>query len=831
MSQDDSSLSVEEKRELLVRLLRTRHEHGQRTQLSPAQLRIWAVNRLEPKSPVYNICVAYQLEGRLRVELLEQSIQEVIRRHASLRTSFSARENAPAPVIADDAPVKLDVEEIDGDADDPWPPAAEEFAKREASRHFDLTVSPLWRFRLLRWTENRFALIVTIHHIIADRWSFGIIAREISECYAELFLGNPLPSRECVTQYHEYAVNVNGPELRELAENQRMAWGQYLEHAEALQLPGLRQESKNQSYGGERHTFDCNAQTVAAVEARARHEGVSIHSILLATFAILLYRSTRQRDQLVCAPVTGRHRANTKDVVGYFNNILPIRIELRDEYTFHDVVHVVTETTKQAYEIQDLSFQQIAELPQVALIPLTRCMFSLQNTQSLKLCLPHIECDYRDVPNGASNCDVSVFIEQRGAELLGIVDFKTARFEKSAIVDVCDKYQDTLSELIDSPSQRIGELARYALRVSDSTTTTNAQASDAERPRSELERRLIAVWEDVLERKPLNAASNFFDLGGHSLLAARLFERVEREFDQQLPLATLIQSPTIRGMADIVSGKSRGAAAWASLVPIQPEGDKPPFFCIHGGGGNILSYRRLAEYLGTDQPLYGLQARGLSSTESASDRVEDMANRYLASIQKIQPDGPYLLGGHSLGAVVAYEMARQLEAQNKQVAFLALFDHAGPDSKSGFRDWFRLQMITLSQLDLKHQIDYVRRGIHWKVNSQMKLPKWLRLAYRVSVSGGDKDKASYRVRMLEASLRAIENYKIQPYSGRVTLFRAIHGPPRIHLDDYGGWRSVALGGVDVREVPGDHMKMFDEPHVRAFALSMRNALNDVIDAI
>src|SRR5262249_4422620 len=156
-------------------------------------------------------------------------------------------------------------------------------------------------------------------------------------------------------------------------------------------------------------------------------------------------------------------------------------------------------------------------------------------------------------------------------------------------------------------------------------------------PRNELERRLVKIWEDVLGIQSIDPHSNFFDLGGHSLLAAQLFERIGREIGQQLPLALLLKAPTIRQLDDVLT-QGGWVESWSSLVPIQPAGSKPPLFFVHGGGGNVLAYRLLAQHLGPDQPVWGLQAQGLDRNQAPSGSIEDMAALYLKAIRAQQPE-------------------------------------------------------------------------------------------------------------------------------------------------------------------------------------------------
>ena len=192
-----------------------------------------------------------------------------------------------------------------------------------------------------------------------------------------------------------------------------------------------------------------------------------------------------------------------------------------------------------------------------------------------------------------------------------------------------------------------------------------------------LEDRLITIWQELLGVDKIGIHVNFFELGGSSLQAVNLFTQIEKQFGKNLPLATLFQSGTVAEIAEIIR-QEKWLAPWESLVPIQPNGNKPPLFYIHGGGGNLLVYRDLAIALGSDQPVYGLQPRGLDGKYLPFQRIEDMAAQYLAQIRMRQPNGPYFLAGLSSGGAIAWEIAQRLQAQGQKVALLGLFDTNGP---------------------------------------------------------------------------------------------------------------------------------------------------------
>ena len=221
-----------------------------------------------------------------------------------------------------------------------------------------------------------------------------------------------------------------------------------------------------------------------------------------------------------------------------------------------------------------------------------------------------------------------------------------------------------------------GKVDRRALPAPDNTRQESSSTFVA--PQDKLESNLIKIWSQVLKIQPIGVRDNFFDLGGNSLQAVALFAQIEKQFGKKLPLVTLFQSGTVAEIAQIIR-QEKWLSPWSSLVPIKPNGNKPPLFYIHAGGGNLLIYRDLALALGADQPVYGLQPRGLDGRYAPFNSIKDMADHYLAQIRSLQPNGPYFLAGLSSGGTTAWEIAQLLQAQGQKVALLALFDSSGPN--------------------------------------------------------------------------------------------------------------------------------------------------------
>jgi amino acid adenylation domain-containing protein len=349
------------------------------------------------------------------------------------------------------------------------------------------------------------------------------------------------------------------------------------------------------------------------------------------------------------------------------------------------------------------------------------------------------------------------------------------------------------------------------------------------RPRNLAELAVAQAFEDVLG-VPAGAEDDFFALGGHSLLSVRLMARIRQRSGRDLPLAEIFAYPTVAALARRLN--QEGGLPWSPLVPIQPHGGRTPLFCVHPLLGEVLCYYHLARRLGTDHPFYGIRARPMDGQAEASrNLIEEMAAEYLQAVRSLQPAGPYLLAGFSFGGIVAFEMAQQLARAGEEVALLALLDTPVPlgdetvevDTTAILGDFLRKialeqgQMLALEDDELRILPfdDQIARGLEILGSTQ-------------APSAPDLQLLRHRVLGLSARVAAVQRYKVSPYPGKISLFRArdidpdslqglpLHYRP-IFEDPSRGWGRVAARGVEVHTVPGDHNAIVEEPYVEALA--------------
>ncbi|MGH9512755.1 MAG: thioesterase domain-containing protein [Terriglobales bacterium] len=345
--------------------------------------------------------------------------------------------------------------------------------------------------------------------------------------------------------------------------------------------------------------------------------------------------------------------------------------------------------------------------------------------------------------------------------------------------------------------------------------------------------KLTRIWQELLGVGPIGPDQNYFDLGGDSSLAVRMFARIEEVFRVRLPLATLFETPTIRELAEVLH-QQVAPLDWSPLVSIQPLGSRPPFFCIHGAGGNVLIYRDLSKNLGADQPFYGLQTQGLDGVAAPLETIEEMAALYAREIRKVSPHGPYFIGGYCMGGTVAFEVAQQIQAQGEEIAMLALFDTMNWSNIARASIWGRgyhiLQRLAFHIanflcLDFAGMIKFSLEKLE---DLGDRLPVWIGIMLAKSDAKHLRrtlPESQSLARIWQINDRACSVYVPRVFAGTITDFRPRKQYRRYNRLD-AKWQALAGNGEEIVVLPVYPAGMLVEPFVKHLAVALRKSIDD-----
>lgn len=342
-------------------------------------------------------------------------------------------------------------------------------------------------------------------------------------------------------------------------------------------------------------------------------------------------------------------------------------------------------------------------------------------------------------------------------------------------------------------------------------------------PQTDTEKVVAELWEKYLGIPQIGIQDNFFQLGGHSLIAVQIMTGIRKLTGKLIPIATLFKYPTIQKLAQLVQSGGE-ESTWKSLIPIKPTGNKMPVYIVHGEGLNVLIFYNIATNVDPEQPVYGLQSRGLNGVERVPDSIEAIAALYVAEVVEQNPTGPYAIAGYSFGGYVAIEMANQLQAMGKEVKILAMLDvnYKQPESQMKFTKVLvkkAIRQFYKTAFTLTSLVKHPRITVEYQI---------FRTKERLGMIKEEDDPENipdYMQKIVNKLRYAVSKYKMKPFNGAIHLFRS---KVRIYyIDDpkYLGWREFALKGVKVHEVAGDHRDMLLPPNDKAFAKALQKCLD------
>ncbi|MEH2354881.1 amino acid adenylation domain-containing protein [Nostoc sp.] len=431
--------------------------------LSFAQQGLWFINQLTPDTPTYNIPIVISLKGCVNEASLQDSLNEIIRRHEVLRTSFTVVDGQPVQVINQAVPLTLAVEDLRSLSDSERTQEAQRLTRELAQQPFDLSAQSLLRAKILKLNDKNYHLIVTLHHIIADGWSIGILIKELAALYETFSTEKLSLLPELPIQYRDF-VNWQRKWLdTERIQSLLTYWKQKLSgELPVLNLPTDRPRSPVQTFKGAQAKLVLSQTLTKELKNLSRQQGVTLFMTLLTAFKTLLYRYTGQTDILVGSPTANRNRTEINSLIGFFINVLVVRTDLSGNLSFQDLLARVKSTALEAYVHQDLPFEKLVEELQpsrdLSYNPLFQVMFVLQNIPIPNLSLSDVSISYEEGYNGTSKFDLTLFMEDSQQGLIATCEYNTDLFNADTITQMLGHFQTLLSSIVSDPKQCISEL-------------------------------------------------------------------------------------------------------------------------------------------------------------------------------------------------------------------------------------------------------------------------------------------------------------------------------------------------------------------------------------
>jgi amino acid adenylation domain-containing protein len=415
------------------------------------QDRFWFLDRLQPGNALNNLALGFRLRGALDVDALRSALDLLVARHEALRTGFQTVDGGPRQVVVEPVPIALPVVPPGDDLD--------ETLRAEARRPFDLTTPPLVRALLVALGEREHVLLITIHHIVSDGWSLGVLYRELAAAYA----GEALPDAPPVT-YRDFAEWQRDRMTGDVLAGQLAYWREQLAGAPELPaLPTDRPRPAAQSFRGATHRFELEPDLVSRLEELARRREATLFMVLLAAVKTVLHRYTGEHDVVLGTPIANRLRPELEGVLGFFVNTLVLRTSLADDPAFDDLLDRVRETALSAYAHQELPFEklvdELAPARDLSYPPLVQVLFALQNTPGEGLRLPGLDAEPVHVDRRATQFDLVFSLEQEsGGGITATIEYSTDLFDETTIARLAGHLRTLAAGVADTPVAPISAL-------------------------------------------------------------------------------------------------------------------------------------------------------------------------------------------------------------------------------------------------------------------------------------------------------------------------------------------------------------------------------------
>jgi thioesterase domain-containing protein len=801
---------------------------------SLAQERLWFLDQLQGQSSAYNVHLGLWLRGSLHLDALRRSVQEIVDRHDSLRTSFRLEGAELRQLVARNFTATIPVDDVTGSPE----PYAEAYrlAQQEVETPFDLQIGPMFRARLLRVTPNDYVFLCTMHHIITDSWSVQILARELTTTYEAFSSGKPSPLSELPIGYGDYSEWQRDWFGTEQVQQQLNYWKTRLQDAPPfLELSKDGPRPAEQTFKGGSQTVQLPDELISAIKNLAPRWQSTPFMVLLAAFKVLLYRYSGQPDLLLGVPVAGRNRVETEGLIGFFVNTLVLRDNLSGNPAFSDLLAQLRETMLGAFANADVPFEKVVEALQpernLSYNPIFQIMFSVIKAAIQSHSFGDLTAFPYVVTPTTSIFDLSAtMIEGVDGLWFAQIDYNDDLFRPERIARMLEDYVCLLKGVTADPEACILDLPivhgdpGFAPAFMEASSSHHGESKENPRnpvsrsPRQGLslapeERLLVGIWRDVLGLPSVGVHDNFFEVGGHSLLAARLIARIQAATGQKIPVSAIFRAPTIEKFARLLQDKA-AAQPDPFAMKLNAAERGLPFFGVAIPAVDTTGFVQLARDLTPAHPFYKLQAPSpmMWTPPFRREEMQTLAKDYVAAMRSVQPHGPYCLGGMCLGVLIAQDMVLQLEAEGEEVALFTIFDTWVLEN-SQFRslwavDYYYQRIRALRSRSLNEQLSTMRRTVG----------RWI-----APVSGeSDVQRDGWR-----EALWPGKEFEPPRFHAPILLFKRPRQPYYRIRDPQMGWADRSLGGVEISEIDCGHFEMFREPHVRAVAERLGARLQDI----
>lgn len=831
-----------------------------RLPLSYPQENIYFIQKLFPACRAYHGRSLIHFKGDVDAKRIEQSFAAMIQRHEIYRTTFHEEDGQTYQIVHPAWSPVLKYVDLRSILPGDRQLELDQRIALDLQVDFDLARLPLVQWSLYQTAQDEYTLLFLEHHLVHDGWSFNVFIRDWIEIYRSLSDGSLPVLPDLPIQFSDFACDQHKWIHSQEAKDQVAFWKAALvDVPPVLDIPRDRLRLEIEGFAGSNIRVLVPAPLFASLKNLSREESATSFMTMLAAFYVLLYQYTGKDDLVVGSGVANRKKKEIENILGMFINTTVFRARLSPHSSFRTFLRDVRKITLDVYDNQEISFDKIVEVvnPDRSLgnNPLFQIMFNFNDAPLQEFRFPgaHLRLE-EGIDNGSSKVDLNVIVIPRPEQFVGsgsgdsqetvmLWEYNTALFDRPRIARMIDNYLALLQNVVDYPDRKLSELSMLDdARVLQQQTAVpltsggNVGGHSLDRinidagtrtfvpPSNQVEAEMIGIWKRILRVDRVSMNDNFFELGGHSLLATFLFAEIEKKFGYKFPLQLLFNDGTVQALAAALE-RPETLPRPEGCIPVQVEGTRPPFFCISPSIIDIVTYHGLSHALGPDQPFYALYAPG-SSKQLESD-PPDPVTSLLGEIQRVQPSGPYYLGGYSSGGQLALKLASRLQARGDQVGLVVLLDSFAPNYPEylpwvtpGIYNFLRVVRRTQSYLWKFWILDW--RG---KRDLLLSGERPFHSRFRVWVDNR-RYELHWPVRVRpDQSSNAEEDTRYRDCSTNVLLLRARQEVLGVYRNPTLGWGTWLHYPLYVQVVPGDHESILFGPRLQVVASILNDSLS------
>ena len=830
------------------KLGRTDRSSRTRIPTTEAQKEIWMALRIDPtSSTAYNQSVSLKIEGNLNISALLEAVEATFSRHDALLSRFT--DDGLEMIIVRNQHIDIPIIDLSAKTEKVRQSRLSEIFRQEVDTPFDHENGPYIRAQIVTMGAEQHFLIITAHHIVCDGWSIDVITQDIGACYNALDKGLEidLPVAESIIDFVD--AEQQWQQSSAFAATEKYWLDKFKDNVPTLNFPTDRPHPQLKTSNGARLDGVINPSLVKKLRLASAKENCTFVNIIFAAFNLYLYRQTGQKDIVVGIPSAGQPAREMEGVVGHCVNLLPILSNFDDNLSFIEYMKALQTEMLRALSHQQYTYGTLIKNLKVTRDPsrvlLTPIVFSFNHDVDLSVFEDRgLKVDPQLNSRTHEHFEISLHVLEadNGDHVSMEWSYNTDLFDADTIEQHMKQFLELLSQISIDVGLKIKESAKAfdkpatAAQTEASTVMTSDVEQDEEGliSAATVEKQLETIWLRILSLDSLQKDDDFFELGGHSLLALRLFEKIYKKYDVDLPISSLFLNPTIEKLAvkicesmqienAIADNKSIGTTTiqskelptmgrfqkdgeWCTTTVIHEGGNKQPIFIVGGLGGNVNNLRELAIHLGNRYPVIGIQTRGILGHKPRTS-IEAMATEHIRYIRLHQQSGPYQIAGYSGGGLTAFEIARQLEFQNEKVSFLGIIDTFSPGYNPTYENSLAERLKYEAIKVRKEGIISLWERARGKLRNSKIADTYIQLISRYFF-------IDHRIRLMEISwLAAAEKYTGGPVSVNITLFQSANATLAdekiFALDDSFGWKYFTNGKVQKIQLDGNHLNILE----------------------